>query len=242
MLQNIDNDKYESLRASNNDAREIIDTLLENHKLIVSTISHEIRNPLTLVYSSLQLLMSQHPELSDYKRFQSIVDDVEYMKVLLEELSTYNNSQQLKKIPLDTTAFLKRIVLSFAISIEESEIEFTSTIPSLLPQITVDKTKLQEVFINILKNAKEATSSDGKIAFCVYVSDNFLCIDISNDGPLIPADILETIFEPFKTFKQGGTGLGLAISKQVVESHNGTLSVKSNEGEDTVFTISLPIA
>ncbi len=241
MLQNIDKNKYEAVRASNDDAREIIDTLLENHKLIVSTISHEIRNPLTLVYSSLQLLMSQHPELKDYTRFQSVVTDVEYMKVLLEELSTYNNSQRLKKETIDATTYLKRIVLSFAISIEDSEIEFTSAIPSLYPQITVDKTKLQEVFLNILKNAREAVDKNGKIAFIASISDDNLHIEIRNNGPAIPPEHLDTIFEPFQTFKQDGTGLGLAISKQVVESHGGTLSVNSCEGRDTTFTISLPI-
>ena len=240
MLHNIDLKKYEELIQSNENAKEIIDQLLDNHKQIVSTISHEIRNPLSLVYSRLQLMESTHPDITTYKSWNSIVEDIDYMKQLLEELSSFNNSDYVRKDTIDMSDFFKRLALSFAISLESTSYIFSSEISSYLPNFTGDKIKLQEVFLNILRNAQESLQEDGFIKLCVnYYAPNIV-ITISDSGCGIDPVYIDTIFDMFQTYKTGGTGLGLAISQNIIKAHNGTISVDSQVNIGTTFTISLP--
>lgn len=243
MLHNIDIDQLSAVKSRDPEAAQIIDTLLENHKQILSTISHEIRNPLTLVYSSLQMIASTHPEVHDFKFWDSAYEDVEYIKQLLEELSTFNNSQVLSLTTLDSTILFRRAALSFAISVEDTDIHFVSNIPSGLPFILGHQNKLLEVCLNILRNAQEAISETGNISFVVThdTDTNELVITISNDGELIPEEQLPTIFDLFTTYKKGGTGLGLAICNTIIEAHHGTITATSTTLDGTAFHIRLPI-
>lgn len=241
MLENIDIETLARVRANDPEASLIIDTLLDNHRRILSTVSHEIRNPLTLVYSKLQMMQTKHPEVHDFKFWDSTYEDVEFMKELLEELSSLNNGDSLRIEPIDTTSFLRSIALSFATSIEDRPIEFTSKIPDDLPLLLGDKTKLQQVLLNIMKNAKEALLESGNIYFIVSIETSNLIINIKDTGCGIDPQHVYSIFDMFKTYKQGGTGLGLALSKKIIEAHQGVITVNSILDTGTQFTIMLPL-
>lgn len=241
MFTSADYDKLEQLMAKSPENRALLTKLLDSHKETVSMISHEIRNPLTLVYSTLQLIESQHPEVFSYRYWDSMHSDILYMKTLLEELSTFNNSNVLSIKDVDFCAFMKQIVLSFAASCTDSQIEFTSYIDPELPHIQADPVRLREVFLNLLRNAREAIASKGTILFKATCSHTGICITISDSGCGISDDYLNDIFTPFVTHKIGGTGLGLAIAKRTIESHHGSITVSSLVGKGTVFTITLPL-
>lgn len=242
MLHNIDTQKLHTLMEQNEDAKQIITQLLENHHSLTSTISHEIRNPLTLISSSLQLIQSQHPEVKQFYGWEQAMEDVEFMRHLLEELSSYNNAGHLKRSAFSLERFLKQIAISFAISLEEQNegIEFSSLIPSDLGDFSGDRLKLEEVILNLLRNAKDAISDRGSIRLEARHFAEQIQISITDTGCGIPAEHLESIFEPFQTYKPGGTGLGLALSRQIITAHNGTLSVDTKEGVGSTFTITLP--
>ena len=108
-------------------------------------------------------------------------------------------------------------------------------------KFTGDKIKLEEVFLNLLRNAKEAIDGEGTIYLSAERGNDILIIQISDNGCGIPEEHLDSIFEPFKTYKQGGTGLGLSLSKRIIESHHGSISVSSEPEKGTTFTIKLPI-
>ena len=114
-------------------------------------------------------------------------------------------------------------------------------------QIWVDKTKMEQVIINILSNAIKYTEENGKISLSLFVSEGILDIVIEDNGIGIPKEDVEHIFDRFyrvdkgRSRQQGGTGLGLSIAKHIVEEHGGSISVRSDFGKGTVFTISLPI-
>ena len=115
----------------NKDARQIISQLLENHHTEVSMIAHEIRNPLTLVSSSLQIIEAQHPEVREFSSWNQTMEDVRFMCSLLNDLSTFNNSNSLHHSVFSIERLLKNIAVSFAISLdsdESSEISFLSRI------------------------------------------------------------------------------------------------------------------
>lgn len=222
--------------------KELIQKLLDSHQYTLSKISHEIRNPLALVYSTLQLIESQHPETKTFKYWEQMHHDIEFMISLLAELSVFNNGEKLHKETFSSHDFLSRICLSFAASASEDSLEFTSLIPNDLPVITADKLKLHEVLMNLLKNARESLSSSGQITLRAYQNNLLLCIEISDTGCGIPEEYFDTLFDTFVTHKSDGTGLGLAISKRIIDAHGGTIQVTSKVNEGSTFVITLPVA
>ena len=138
---------------------------------------------------------------------------------------------------------MKNIAISYAISLDEedSDIELISSIPSDLGDFTGDRIKLEEVFLNLLRNAKDAVSANGFIRLSALRRDDLLIIKVEDNGCGIPKEHLQSIFEPFKTYKQGGTGLGLSLSLQIIKAHKGSIEVQSQLDKGTTFTIALPI-
>lgn len=214
-------------------------TFNEDIEFMLSKFSHEIRNPLTTLYSTLQLIEMRHPEVKDFKHWSSLNYDIEYINQLLDELSNFAKSEKLNLTNIEMRPFLEHLSLSFAASIAQSEIEYTSEIDPYIPKITVDKTKLQEVFLNLLKNAYDASLPNGKIFLAARMVDKTLIIKVQDTGCGITKEQLPTIFQPFVTYKKNGTGLGLAICEHIIKAHGGTISVESEPGVGTTFTITL---
>lgn len=243
MLYNIDVNQMNQLMEENETAQQIIRQLLENHHMIIRTISHEIRNPLTLISSSLQIMQIQHPEVQSFPHWKQTLHDVDFMRKLLEELSSLNSVDDLHYSVFSMEQILKNIAISFAISLdrEHSPIQFSASISPTLGNFTGDRIKLEEVFLNLLKNAADAIHENGKILFKASRQKDRLMITIEDNGCGIPEEYLESIFEPFKTYKPEGTGLGLFLSQRIVEAHNGTISVTSTEKSGTVFSVEFPV-
>lgn len=243
MLHNIDVNKMNTLMEENSDAKCIISQLLENHHAIISTIAHEIRNPLTMVSSSLQVMAVQHPEVTAFPHWKQTLDNVDFIIQLLQQLSSFNNQRSLHYSVFSIEKLLRNIAVSFAIFLDDcdSDIEFTSSISPGLGDFTGDKIKLEEVILNLLKNAKEAIEDIGEIRLSAYRNKEMIIIECRDTGCGIPQDRLENIFQPFVTYKSNGTGLGLSVSKGIIEAHKGSLTVKSVLRDHTVFTIQLPV-
>lgn len=253
MFKQTDYDKLQQIMNESPEKKELLTRLLESHRMDVSTISHEIRNPLTIVYSTLQLIESQHPEVKTFKHWESMHQDIEYMKELLEELSAYNNGECLSTAPIDTNTFFKTTALSFATSIIDTDIEFTSKIEPELPAINGDTIKLRQLILNLLTNARDAVTDRSlteekngnhfrphiNLEVCQYQSK--LIATVTDNGCGMTNEQIENIFEPFVTHKKNGTGLGLAISSRVAKAHHGTLTAASTPCVSTVFTLTLPI-
>lgn len=236
-----DEKQLHRLMNENSDNYMLIQKLLDFQQLTISKISHEIRTPLTLISSTLQLIQKQHPEVTQFAYWKQMLEDISFMKTLLEELSLYNNGTRLHKTVIHTTDFLNRLILSFATTLTESSIELTSNIGQNLPNISGDPIKLQEALLNLLTNARDAVKPDGKIYFSAQSKDESIILHIKDNGCGIPKSHLSDIFTPFTTYKENGTGLGLAIVKAVTEAHHGTVYVKSIPFHSTSFTLTLPI-
>ena len=246
MFSTTDYDKLRLIMEESPEKKELLTRLLESHRMEVSTISHEIRNPLTLVYSTLQLIEAQHPEVRSIRHWDSMRQDIEYMNQLLEELSSYNNGEKLTLTSSDTTVFLRTLVLSFASSLMDTEIEFTSRIAPNLPALLIDSVKIRQTLLNLLRNAQDAVSSPRdsyhpSIRLDAEYKNHAVTISITDNGVGIDAGELTSIFDPFVTHKKGGTGLGLAIAKRIVSAHGGSIHAESTPGEGSSFMIILPV-
>lgn len=236
-----DEKQLHRLMNENSDNYILIQKLLDFQKITISKISHEIRNPLTLISSTLQLIQKQHPEVIHFTYWKQMLGDISFMKTLLEELSSYNNGSHLHKTVIHSTDFFKKLILSFATTLTDSSIELTSQIEENLPNILVDPIKLQEALLNLLINARDAVKPNGKIYFSAQHNDDSIILNIKDNGCGIPQNHLSEIFTPFTTYKENGTGLGLAIVKTITEAHHGTIHVQSVPLLSTTFTLTLPI-
>jgi len=108
-------------------------------------------------------------------------------------------------------------------------------------QLWADKEKILRVFMNLIRNAREAMAGGGEIKITAFLDQVEGVIQVVDNGPGIAPELAGRLFEPFATFgKPGGTGLGLALSKKIVEEHGGTIQCDSAPGKGTAFTIRLP--
>lgn len=246
MFSATDYDKLQQIMDESPEKRALLTRLLESHKIEVSAISHEIRNPLTLVYSTLQLIEAQHPEVVSFRYWDTMHQDIEYMTQLLEELSSYNNGEKLSLTRINANTFFKSLVLSFAASILDTEIEFTSRIAPDLPSFMIDTVKLKQTLLNLLGNSKDAVLSlpDSELKSirldAAYIGQS-IRITVTDNGSGIDEKDLSSIFEPFVTHKKTGTGLGLAIAKRIIAAHGGSIQAESSLGDGSVFTVTLPV-
>lgn len=219
----------------------LIRHLEDSHHMELSRISHEIRNPVTLINSFLQLTQSHHPEVTSYQTWKSIIENMNYLKQLLEELSDYNNSGKLHKEQFSLTPFLNSLVAECVPLLSPVKISFQKI--TAIPPACFDKTKLRAAILNLIRNAAEALADqdDGEILLSLSFDGSMFHIELSNNGPEIPTEHLSNLFDPFITHKKDGTGLGLAIVQNIVQAHNGTITVSSS-GESTCFSIHIPLS
>ena len=216
-------------------------TLNQETEYFLHKFSHELRNPLTSLYSTVQLIEMKHPEVKDFKYWSNMNHDIEYINVLITELSDFTKSNRLNLSTFSLRELLAQVSLSFAAMVADTQIEFRAKIAPSIHQITGDKTKIQEVFRNLLKNALDASMPDKTICLEALALEKEVLIRIQDTGCGISPEKLPTIFDPFVTYKKEGTGLGLAICDHVVKAHGGKITVKSEVHVGTTFEVYLPV-
>ena len=219
----------------------------EKYELLLSAISHEIRNPVTLINSYLQLISTAHPEVGTYEYWDTVGEEMQHLKTLLGDLSLFNNSLRIHPITLNMNqwmhaygihgdAFLHSLTVT-----SRKEIDFSTLIANDLPSIHADPDKLQQVLDNLLRNAFEAISDSGRISLEVTAEESVLFLTVSDNGCGITQEQMQQLFEPFVSFKKDGSGLGLAIAQRIIKAHHGTITVQSEPSSGTRFIICLPI-
>ncbi len=215
-----------------------IENLQTKHRLELSRISHEIRNPVTLINSSIQIIETEHPEVSDFAFWPDLKSDLEFLRKLLDEFSGYNNSDRLVLERLHTSAYLADIASNASALTDNPNMQFIYEIAPDLPDILMDATKIRQAVTNLLRNAFESDAS--RVSFrCSQVGEQ-LSIQVADNGTGIPDQAKETLFTPFVTYKKNGTGLGLSIVKRIVEAHKGHITYTSGS-TGTCFSLLFPI-
>lgn len=215
--------------------------LTEQHRFAMQKISHEIRNPITLISSFLQIVESEHPEVAHFRHWDQIIENMDFLKKLLDEISDYNRSTIIHAETVNLYRMLETIVQDISPSLAKRGIQILLHKRTALPPLNADSVKLKEAFHNLIRNSAEAIHKNGTISIDIFYENEHIIISFADDGPGIPEDYLPVIFDPFVTYKKEGTGLGLAITKNIISAHNGTIIAESNTGSGALFTLSLPI-
>lgn len=203
-------------------------------------IFHEIKNSITLVNGSLQLLAKRHPEVCDFDYWNEAMSEIDFLKNLVTQLSSVRLCTQQNLMQINIYSYMHQITNSIR-ALSWKNFCYNIELDEDLPLIEVDPQLLKQAIVNLIKNAYEAMGQTDAVAIHVYFSDGLLHIAISDHGGGLDPGIAENVFQPFITSKTGGSGLGLVITKQIIESHNGTLTCESRPGDGCTFTISLPV-
>ena len=185
----------------------------------------------------LDFMMEDYPALLD-----ETDEGIERIKKIILDLKHFSHNQPEAFSPTDIASCLA-ISLNLAKHELKNRITVTHTLPDSLPPISGSASQLSQVFMNLFVNAAQAIEDKGKIAIAAQCDERWCTLTIADDGPGIANESLQQIFEPFFTTKPigQGTGLGLSISHDIIQHHGGTMTVTSQPGEGTIFTIRLPL-
>ncbi|MFC0296668.1 histidine kinase N-terminal domain-containing protein [Geobacillus jurassicus] len=205
-----------------------------------SSFVHEFRNPLTAVIGFIQLLKFEHPHLP----YLDIIDhELQQLKFRISQFLHASRKEiaEGEKETFSLCQLLEEIIEFLYATIVDSDVDLSMAIDEPIHMFAY-KDQLRQVLVNILLNSIEAVKEKEKprqIHIAAHRQDENIIIEIANNGPAIPADIVETIFEPFFTTKKLGTGIGLYICKKVIEDHGGDICCFSDDNV-TTFSIRLP--
>ena len=210
--------------------------------LELSKMFHEIKNPLALIISSLQLIESDHPEVHSFRFWDQTMEDIAALRRLIDELSSFQKGNLIFPKLINLFDFTEDLLESTAAFLMETgtPLTYESSIDDL--DFYGDEVKLRQAVVNLLKNAAESTPPGKGITLKISADEHYLSLSVIDEGCGIPKCQLSKIFEPFHTTKSYGTGLGLPIVKKIVESHHGKLSIHSVEGAGTTVRILLPLS
>jgi len=218
----------------------------QTFRTLVRGLAHEIKNPLGGLRGAAQLLERELPS-EDLKEFTNIIiGEADRLQILVDRILGPNTIP--KKEPLNIHQVLEHIrqLISAGIS---SDINITTDYDPSIPDLIADRDQLIQAILNIVGNAVQAIGSKGEITlgtrtvrqFTIgHVQHKLVCrIDIIDNGPGIPDDMLESIFLPMVTGRAEGTGLGLSISQSLVNQHDGLIQCESQPGK-TIFSLFIP--
>ncbi len=219
-----------------------IEQIKQDYQFTLSKISHEIRNPVTLINSYLQFIERAHPEAEDFEYWADIQDQMDFLKNLLDELSLYNNSWQLHQKPVHIFSYLEKLMQELNPTYQYLGIRliYENHIPETDIVLSLDTIKIQQALLNLIRNASESVDKDGVIHIITEKEPGAFLILIRDNGCGIEPEYQSTIFDPFITYKENGTGLGLTIVKQIIQAHGGSIDFSSQPGVETTFILSFP--
>lgn len=218
--------------------------LLRHEKLaaigsLATGVAHEINNPAAIIRGNVEILqMSLPADADEQEEVGEIKKQVERVSLITRNLLNFAGKQELAAEQVDIALLIKEILAQISHQQPTAGVEINCQFDTL-PQIPGDRERLRQVFTNIILNALQAMEGTGKLTIRGQADAEQLCIDITDTGPGIPAEIREKIFNPFFTTKQQGTGLGLSVSYGIVQAHNGSINLSSSD-EGSSFLICLP--
>ena len=221
---------------------------------MAAMMAHEVKNPLSGIRGAAQLL-EQNAEERDRELTSLIQDETDRIRDLVERMEVFSDGAPLQAGPVNIHRVLGR-VRSIAEHGFASGVRFIEDYDPSLPPVSGDHNQLIQVFLNLVKNAAEAVPAVGGevilktqyqhgVRFAMPGSNSRihlpLSISVCDNGPGIPQDVQDHLFEPFVTAKQGGSGLGLALVSKIVGDHSGVIDFKSDPGK-TMFRVLLPVS
>lgn len=242
LLQNINNEI---------EAKEV-----EAWQKLISVLTHEIMNSVTPIISLITAVNSilqndegikkkidtlQPEEIEDiYGSLKTIENRSKGLLKFVNAYKDYSKTPEMNPIDFDIIQLIRRIASLLNPDMEEKNIKLSLITSEQKIKTKADAELIEQVLINLIKNAIEVLEGCSNPEIKIFIrktEDNRVDISVSDNGPGIDHEIIEKIFVPFYTTKKKGTGIGLSLSRQIMKLHNGNISVKSEPGKGTEFSL-----
>ncbi|MBI5592297.1 MAG: two-component sensor histidine kinase [Deltaproteobacteria bacterium] len=210
---------------------------------MVAGISHEIRNPLGIIRSSAELLKKKVAQFDPTNSIPDIiVEESSRLNLIITDFLNFAKPRPPHRLACQLEDILEKNINFITPQIQDQGYIIVKNFSHHLPEIQADSDMLYQAFLNIFMNAIQAMPDGGKIWVGIQSDSRIVTVCIEDEGPGVPEDLLERIWDPFFTTKEKGTGLGLGIVKNIIESHSGGIRVENREEVPGVrVIIELPI-
>ncbi len=205
---------------------------------MAAMVAHEIRNPLSIIKGSADVLRKKYASEQN-ELFDFIPDEIDRLNRLVNDFLQFARRRELRLEPVDVAEQLQVLVGQM------NDPRIHLEIPEALPPVRLDRDAFQQVMLNIVENARQAITPEGRIhirATLVSRRPRSLTLEVIDDGCGMSPETLEKIFEPFFSTRATGSGLGMAITRQLVEQMNGTITVSSEENHGTTVKLEFPLS
>jgi signal transduction histidine kinase len=228
-------------------------TLIQTHKMravgtLTAGVAHELNNPINNIMLTVHMLLEDYPSLSDEERLEMLRDaagETGRARDIIANLLDFARESSSVIETLDVARILRETIRLAENQVRLADIKIDLQVTPCLPTIHGDGQKLQQVFLNLILNAVDASPKGGRIRVMALPADqpDRLAVKVIDYGHGIPPHVLPSIFDPFFTTKDKGkgTGLGLSVSQGIVAKHGGRIQVHSEVGSGSTFTVLLPV-
>lgn len=210
-------------------------------------LAHEIKNPLSTVQLNLQLLQEDlNPHDPSHSRIVNrlltVRNETGRLREILDDFLRYAGRLEVQRKPIELNGMLDELVDFFAPQAQSQRIQIRLKKSPIPVTAAVDPRLIKQAMLNLMINAVHAMPQGGELILTIDADPVYAIIDVIDTGPGIPPEALDKIFEAYYSTKKGGTGLGLPMAKRIAEAHGGRLSIKSEAGKGSDFTLRLPLA
>jgi signal transduction histidine kinase len=218
---------------------------------MAAVIAHEVKNPLAGIEVMAGLLRRKIPEAPDAQSvLTDIINEAKMANAIVQEVLDFVRPIRLQ---VERTAVADAVQAAIHLADTKAtrgDVDVQVKLQDRLPQIQGDQHQLMQLFTNLLMNAYEAMGGKGQIVITgesVRLEDGLegreaVRVEVTDDGPGIPQDVAEKVFDPFFSTKPQGSGLGRAIVRKIVDAHDGRIDLRTSQGQGTTIRVTLPVA
>jgi PAS domain S-box-containing protein len=242
-------DRYVILQRDITELKNLEERFYESQKMaavghLSAGIAHEVRNPLSSIKMSLQILEKRmHPTGNDLKRFEIALREVEHLEKLVNDVLIFAKPAMPRKERTDIRKVVEQAMALAEKGIADKGIRVQTRFADGVPVLEIDAAMIEQAFLNLILNAVDAMGERGLLELSVRMVDEdepMVEVEIADDGCGIDAQDIPHLFNPFFTRKKYGTGLGLTQVKKIVDLHRGVVDIFSAKGDGTRVRIRFP--
>jgi signal transduction histidine kinase len=229
------------------EVRALTDQLIRTDRLaamgeLTAGVAHEVRNPLGIIRASVQLVEDSDGDPARVRDATRIIkQEIDRLDRVIKALLDFGRPSAPTLRQTNVEDVVDDVVLFTRQFAVQAKVQIETLFSAANPAVLADADQLKQVLVNLVSNAVQAMEdTGGRIVVRVWDDDSFVFVSVVDDGPGMPPEVLEKVFDPFYSTRSGGTGLGLTIVHRIIDQHGGRVEAQSTPGAGTTFTIALP--
>jgi signal transduction histidine kinase len=210
--------------------------------MMAAGVAHEVRNPLSIISGTAERLKRKYSGVVKDPLFEFIPEEVERLNGILEGYLRFARDEPLAFVSCDLRRVLEKSIRLIEEDTQEGAIEIAPIAGPREVEIHADPHRLQQMFLNLFLNAKQAMPGGGRISTELRGNGSSITVEVSDTGPGFSEKQLQRAFQPFHTTKEKGSGLGLVMAKRIAEAHGGTIRLANRAEGGAQVTVVLPVS